>query len=45
MLIKKGINFLRCYPDWKSINAFQECHEEMRKQLDVAFLMKKLILL
>ena len=42
-LVKEILDFFGCKPNWKKTQVFLESSEEMSSQLDVAYLMRKLL--
>ena len=41
----KFIKLLGCSPNWKTYKIFDDCKEEMVRQLDVVYLIKRIMLL
>lgn len=43
MPVKKVLNLLNCGPEWVQTQLFIDCSEEITQQLDVTYLLRKLM--
>ena len=45
MPIKRFLNFISLSPNWKSTQAYMDTCNEMKQQLDVTYILRKLVFL